>query len=149
VVICLKRGRPTDCLYMVQLMPLNPQTPSSLASFKFSGSLVLPFWYRLTEVVLEKRPLNGGCSVVVWCECRWEMVDCTPLNIKHRTKLHDDDDGGVPLHRCKSARRRSSSHTDSRACRRGFQRCLPTASCVLSAVGNVSNCRMTNYELLR
>jgi len=38
------------------------QTPSSLASFKFR--LVLPFWYRLTQVVLEKRPLNG-CSVVV------------------------------------------------------------------------------------
>jgi len=26
--------------------------------------LVLPFWYRLTQVVLEKRPLNV-CSVVV------------------------------------------------------------------------------------
>jgi len=27
---------------------------------------VLPFWYRLTQVVLEKRPLNGcSCSVVV------------------------------------------------------------------------------------
>jgi len=26
--------------------------------------LVLPFWYQLTQVVLEKRPLNG-CSVVV------------------------------------------------------------------------------------
>jgi len=28
--------------------------------------LVLPFWYRLTQVVLEKRPLNGcsnGCSI--------------------------------------------------------------------------------------
>jgi len=33
--------------------------PSSLASFK--SRLVLPFWYRLTHVVLEKRPLNG-CS---------------------------------------------------------------------------------------
>jgi len=53
---------------MVQLMPLHPKTPSSLASFKFR--LVLPFWYRLTEVVLEKRPLNGcssagsGCTVL-------------------------------------------------------------------------------------
>jgi len=28
--------------------------------------LVLPFWYRLTQVVLEKRPLNG-CS----CSCIW------------------------------------------------------------------------------
>jgi len=33
--------------------------PPSLASFK--SRLVLPFWYRLTQVVLEKRPLNG-CS---------------------------------------------------------------------------------------
>ena len=37
----------------------HPQTLSSLASFKFR--LVLPFWYRLTQVVLEKRPLNS-CS---------------------------------------------------------------------------------------
>ena len=34
----------------------------SLASVK--SRLVLPFWYWLTQVVLEKRPLNG-CSVVV------------------------------------------------------------------------------------
>jgi len=26
---------------------------------------VLPFWYRLTQVVLEKRPLNGCSSFVV------------------------------------------------------------------------------------
>jgi len=32
----------------------HPKTPSS-------SRPVLPFWYRLTEVVLEKRPLNG-CS---------------------------------------------------------------------------------------
>ena len=44
---------------MVQLMPLCPQTPSSLASLK--SRLVLPFWFWLTQVVLEKRPLNG-CS---------------------------------------------------------------------------------------
>jgi len=59
VVICPERG--TDCLYMVQLMPLHPKTPSSLASFK--SRLVLPFWYQLTQVVLEKRPLNR-CSVL-------------------------------------------------------------------------------------
>ena len=51
VVICLERG--VDCLYMVQLMPLHPKTPSCLASFK--SRLVLPFWYRITQVVLEKR----------------------------------------------------------------------------------------------
>jgi len=53
-------------LYMVPsvltTLPLRPKTPSSLASFK--SRLVLPFWYRFTHVVLEKRPLNG-CSVVV------------------------------------------------------------------------------------
>ena len=60
MVICLERG--ADCLHMVQLMPLHPKSLSSLASFK--SRLVIPFWYRLTHVVLEKRPLNG-CSVVV------------------------------------------------------------------------------------
>jgi len=60
VVICLERG--ADCLHMVQLMPLHPKTPLSLASFK--SRLVLPFWYLLTQVVLEKRPLNG-CIVVL------------------------------------------------------------------------------------
>jgi len=42
-------------------MPLHSIAPSSLASFKF----VLPFWYRLTQVVLKKWPLNGCSSVVV------------------------------------------------------------------------------------
>ena len=53
VVICLERG--ADCLHMVQLMPLHSKPPSSLASFK--SRLVLPFWYRLSQVVLEKRLL--------------------------------------------------------------------------------------------
>ena len=34
--------------------------PSFLALFK--SVLVLPFWYRLTQVVMEKRPLNGSSS---------------------------------------------------------------------------------------
>jgi len=42
--------------------PLHPKKPSSLASSK--SRLVLPFWYWLTQVVPEKRLLNG-CSVVV------------------------------------------------------------------------------------
>jgi len=42
-------------LHMVQLMPLQPQPLPHLIQ---TG---LPFWYRLTQVVLEKRPLNG-CS---------------------------------------------------------------------------------------
>jgi len=45
----------------------HPQTPSSFASFK--SRLVLPFWYWLTQVVREKRPLNG-CSI---CFC-WVLI---------------------------------------------------------------------------
>ena len=37
----------------------HPKTPSSLASFK--SRLILPFWYRHTQVVLEKR-LSNRCS---------------------------------------------------------------------------------------
>ena len=58
MVICQERG--ADCLHMVQLMPVLPKTQSSLASVK--SRLVLPFWYRITQVVLEKRPLNG-CNI--------------------------------------------------------------------------------------
>jgi len=47
---------------MVQLMPLHPKTPSSLASFK--SRLVLPFWYQFTQVILEKRLFNG-CSISI------------------------------------------------------------------------------------
>jgi len=49
VWLCLERG--ADCFHMVQLMPLLPKIPS-LASFK--SRLALPFWYRLTKVVLEQ-----------------------------------------------------------------------------------------------
>ena len=52
VVICLERC--ADCL----LMLLHPKTSSTLATSR--SRLVLPFWYRLTQVVLENR-LNG-CS---------------------------------------------------------------------------------------
>jgi len=43
----------------------RPKTPSSPASLK--SRLVLPFWYQLTQVVLEKRPLNGCNSSCCCC----------------------------------------------------------------------------------
>ena len=46
---------------------LYPKTPSSLASFK--SRLVLPFWYRLTQVAMEKR-LLAGCSSSHWQQVR-------------------------------------------------------------------------------
>jgi len=54
VVVCLEQGAD---LLMAQLMQL------SLASVK--SRLVLPVWYRLTWVVLEKGPLNGCVCVCV------------------------------------------------------------------------------------
>ena len=64
-----------DCLHMVQLMPVHPETPSSLASFK--SRVVSPFWYRLTRVFLEKRPLSGcsSCVVVLNWRCWLTQVD--------------------------------------------------------------------------
>ena len=46
---------------MVHLMPLHTKTQPCLASFK--SRLVLLFWYQLTQVVLEERPLNGCVCV--------------------------------------------------------------------------------------
>jgi len=53
MVIYLERG--AGCLQWSDATAI-PKTPSYLASFK--SRLVLPFWYRLTQVVLKKRPLN-------------------------------------------------------------------------------------------
>jgi len=51
MVICLERGAD---LHMAQLMPL-PLTVSCFSEIQIG----LPFWYRLTRVVLDKGPLNG------------------------------------------------------------------------------------------
>jgi len=60
VVICLERGAD---LHMAQLMPL-PLTVSCYS--KIQIGLSVPFWYRLTQVVPDKGPLNGCVCV---CEC--------------------------------------------------------------------------------
>jgi len=41
----------------------HTKTPPSLAAFK--SRLVSPFWYRLTQVVAERRPLNGCSSSII------------------------------------------------------------------------------------
>ena len=58
VVICLQRC--ADCLHMVQLMPLPSQNPiiSCLNQIQTGFTFLVP---GLTQVVLEKRLLNG-CS---------------------------------------------------------------------------------------
>jgi len=61
VVICLERD--ASDLHTVQLMPLPPII--SCSSKIHNG---LPFWCWLTQVVLEKRPLNGcSSSSIVVC----------------------------------------------------------------------------------
>jgi len=53
MVTCLEQGAN---LHMAQLMPL-PLTISCSSKSRF----VLPFWYWLTRLVLDKGPLNGCC----------------------------------------------------------------------------------------
>ena len=54
-------------LHMAQLMPL-PLTVSCFSKIR----LVLPFWYRLTQVVPDKGPLMGVCkfTLVFVCFCK-------------------------------------------------------------------------------
>ena len=79
MVTCIERG--ADCLHMVQLMPVHPKTPPSLASFK--SRLVLPFWCWLTQVVLEKRLLSG-CSVIVAVIANNENANVTQVVLENR-----------------------------------------------------------------
>ena len=55
MVICLERGAD---LHMAQLMPL-PLTVSCFSKIQIGFT----FWYRLTQVVPEKGPLNGCVCV--------------------------------------------------------------------------------------
>ena len=52
----------------------------SLSLAPVKSRLVLPFWYRLTQVVLEKRPLNGCCCCRrcdLWFQVHEKVVDYT------------------------------------------------------------------------
>jgi len=47
--------------------------------------LVLPFWYRLTQVFVEKRPLNGVVVVVVVVVVCWQVPVCTWCSTRKNT----------------------------------------------------------------
>ena len=81
MVVCLERG--ADCLHVVQLMPLRLKT--SLASFK--SRLVLSFWYWLTQVVLEKKPLHGcsGSIVNLHLVVHYRFIDRWRIRIRSAT----------------------------------------------------------------
>ena len=47
----------------------------SLSLDSVKSRFVLPFWYRLTWIVPEKRPLNGCvCVLLLSCSCCWQSV---------------------------------------------------------------------------
>ena len=66
MTICLERG--ADCCIWPSWCYCHTKTPPSLDAFK--SRLVSPLWYRLIQVVLEKRPLNG-CSCIVTGHHNW------------------------------------------------------------------------------
>ena len=86
VVICLEQGAD---LYMALLMPL----PLTVSCF---SKMVLPFWYWLTRIVLEKGPLNGCVSLPLTVSCyskiqigitflvplTWLVPEKGPLNVR-------------------------------------------------------------------
>jgi len=78
------------CLYMVQLMPQHTKTIVSCIVHIQTGFNL--FWHRLTQVVLEKRPLNGciiiiivvvGGSVAEWLAC-WTQARKGPGSNRSR-----------------------------------------------------------------
>jgi len=75
VVIFLEQGAD---LHMAQLMPL-PLTISCFSKIQIG----LPFWYRLTRVVVDKEPLNGRvcvCACVRACVCVCVCLYCAKNN---------------------------------------------------------------------
>ena len=53
----------------------------SLSLAPLKSRLVLPFWYQLTQVVLEKRPLNGCSSSLHWKHPRFTAFLDSNLHI--------------------------------------------------------------------
>ena len=57
----------------------------SLASVK--SRLVLPFWYRLTQVVLDKGPLNGVCVCVLFSKKHFFLPSVSSQTVNKRRRF--------------------------------------------------------------
>ena len=57
----------------------------SLSLAQVKSRLVLPFWHWLTQVVLEKRPLNGSSMLCTW----WINSLSHTHTVTGRLKMHD------------------------------------------------------------
>ena len=66
----------------------------SLSLAPVKSRLVLPFWYRLTQVILEKRPLNGCCITVI----RIVLEYCAPVWHYSLTKVQSERLEAVQKH---------------------------------------------------
>jgi len=79
MVICLERGAD---LHLAQLMPL-PLTVSCFSEIQIG----LPFWYRLTQAVPEKGPLNVcvGVPLTLTIYCRFKIS--VTILLLHYTSL--------------------------------------------------------------
>ena len=93
----------------VQLISLHTKTLSSLASFK--SRLVLPFYYWLSQVVLEQRPLNGCCSCsnqrvinLEWLFAGTKRVVCHTSLLAAKRRGKSFDDSWQIFHTCTTTR---------------------------------------------
>jgi len=96
LVICLERG--ADCMHKVQLMPLPSKNP--IISCLIEIQTGFAFWNWLTQVELEKRPLNR-CSVGVICLC-FVLTISKPLAEYHANNIGLHHTRNVPVGCCLS-----------------------------------------------
>ena len=81
MVVCLERGAD---LYMTQLMPL-PLTVSCFSKIE----IVLPLWYRITQVVQDKGLLNGCVCVCHSHNSGYKIARCDMVSHSHSHKSHN------------------------------------------------------------
>jgi len=60
----------------------------SLSLAPVKSRLVLPFWYRLTQVVLEKRPLNGCSTYKMAAKINWHRYGMIITSLSPNVYIH-------------------------------------------------------------